>query len=532
MKRVMKRALALVLGLVITVAVAETSVVYAAPGHSHGGYSKTNYFTTKKHAHVFNRAVTEKWTEATCDSYATQTWACSQYVTKNGVKVLCDEEVTVISGTKLPHNYVSTATEDSEGVYQCACGAVEYEMCYNCAEYRLFGRYHIPHLAQKVAPKLPHTHVEVIDAAVAATCTTTGLTEGKHCASCGEVFIAQEEVAAIGHVWDEGKVYVEATCSKTGEVEYKCTNTGCNATRTEYPMSKDHSWTTVAAVEPTCTQVGHNEYSLCSECGFYWGYEEVPATGHDWYVIKEYSYCEIEGVRYYKCTAKCGATKEETVAATGHNYATVAAVEPTCTEAGHTEYTMCTTCGKYWNYEVLPATGHAEVIDPAVEATCTTTGLTEGKHCATCGEVLVAQEVVPVKDHDWYVIREYSYCEIEGVRYYKCAAKCGATKEEVVAATGHNYATVAAVEPTCTEAGHTEYTMCTNCGKYWNYEVLPAAGHTVVIDSEAVAAIGTQHGWSQASHCGTCGEVLEERKEVCMWAENLEDCPYGCMPAK
>ena len=42
-------------------------------------------------------------------------------------------------------------------------------------------------------------HIEVVDAAKAATCTATGLTEGSHCSVCEEVFVAQEEVAALGH---------------------------------------------------------------------------------------------------------------------------------------------------------------------------------------------------------------------------------------------------------------------------------------------------------------------------------------------
>ena len=42
-------------------------------------------------------------------------------------------------------------------------------------------------------------HTEVTDAAVAATCTETGLTEGKHCSVCNEVLAAQEVVAAKGH---------------------------------------------------------------------------------------------------------------------------------------------------------------------------------------------------------------------------------------------------------------------------------------------------------------------------------------------
>ena len=53
----------------------------------------------------------------------------------------------------------------------------------------------------ETVPALGHT--EVVDSAKAATCTETGLTEGKHCLVCGTQTIAQEVVPTTGHTFGE-----------------------------------------------------------------------------------------------------------------------------------------------------------------------------------------------------------------------------------------------------------------------------------------------------------------------------------------
>ena len=61
-------------------------------------------------------------------------------------------------------------------------------------------------------------HAVVIDKAVEASCTETGLTEGSHCSRCMEVIKAQEVIPAKGHTEVKDKA-VEPTCIHTGLTE-------------------------------------------------------------------------------------------------------------------------------------------------------------------------------------------------------------------------------------------------------------------------------------------------------------------------
>lgn len=78
---------------------------------------------------------------------------------------------------------------------------------------------------------------------------------------------------------------------------------------------------------------------------------------------------------------------------------------------------------------------------PAVEATCTTDGHAAGYKCTRC-DYIINDVVVKAKGHDWAV--------------------------------------VAAKEPTETEDGYTEHKVCTVCGETEGKEVLPKTGSSVV----------------------------------------------------
>ena len=62
-------------------------------------------------------------------------------------------------------------------------------------------------------------HTIVVDSAVAPTCTSTGLTEGKYCSKCNEVIVAQQVVPALSHNWVEATEEAPKTCDRCGLTE-------------------------------------------------------------------------------------------------------------------------------------------------------------------------------------------------------------------------------------------------------------------------------------------------------------------------
>ena len=143
-------------------------------------------------------------------------------------------------------------------------------------------------------------HSILIDAAVAPTCTKSGLTEGSHCSVCGEIIETQKVINATGHKWDDGVITKFATCTVDGIKTYTCTV--CGETSTEQIAKTGHTVVIDKAVEPTCTSTGLTEGSHCSVCNQVTVKQEViPEIPHncEWindngYIVKKCAVCNDE----------------------------------------------------------------------------------------------------------------------------------------------------------------------------------------------------------------------------------------------
>ncbi len=131
-------------------------------------------------------------------------------------------------------------------------------------------------------------HEEVTDNAVAATCTEKGLTEGKHCSRCNAVIVAQTELDALGHEYeDEWTVDVDPTCTEKGSKSHHCKRCEDKTDVTE-----------IAAL-------GHkvNAECVCAVCG---------KTAHG---VKDGQYCRHDSDIYFGTYPQGNVTDETLTAA-------------------------------------------------------------------------------------------------------------------------------------------------------------------------------------------------------------------------
>lgn len=246
--------------------------------------SKTPASEAEEHSPVWKVTKNDDGTYTLVDTVFGKTMAYSTAYTSVGI--YADDKLTDDHTTKFTiapceahtHEYTPVVTEPTcttKGytTYTCSCGdsyvGDETEMA-------------------------PHT--EEIIPAVAPTCTTTGLTEGKKCSVCEAIIEAQKEVQPIAHADNDG----DGNCD------------GCGADMTTLC---NHENMTETVVAPTCTEDGYTLHS-CTNCTYSYSDSETPKLGHEWgeWVIDTEATEAAAGSKHRVCNrVGCGMTETEEI---------------------------------------------------------------------------------------------------------------------------------------------------------------------------------------------------------------------------
>ena len=166
---------------------------------------------------------------------------------------------------------------------------------------------------------------------------------------------------ALGHDFEKVEA-VAATCESSGSTEgQKCSVCGLvkNVTDTK-PLG--HNMEMQPRVEPTCTEAGHEAGRVCTRCG----HEEdenlhLEPLGHDFSVEieEELPTCTKVGHTSGKKCSRCDAMEgHDLVDDLGHVEEVIPGKDPTKTESGLTDGLVCSRCGEILKeQEEIPALG-------------------------------------------------------------------------------------------------------------------------------------------------------------------------------
>ena len=326
-------------------------------------------------------------------------------------------------------------------------------------------------------------HVEVIDNAVAPTCTTSGLTQGKHCSVCGAILQEQTVVPALGHSLEhhDGK---EAICTEIGWDEYDtCKRGGCDYTTYHEISALDHDMVPHERKEPTCSEIGWEAYDGCTRCDYKVNYVELPQKSHtsSWWIIDVPATCDQDGHQKKICMECTTLLEEETIPAKHHSDTEWRTdKEPTCTETGDSRL-YCKDCGIFLNWKAIPALGHDLEHHEGQEPTITEAGWEPYDTCKREGCEYTTYKEIPRLQHnlEHHDGKLPTCTEIGWEAYDTCTDEdCSYTTYKEIPALGHDLEHHEGKEPTITEVGWKPYDTCKREGcDYTTYQELPAHEH-------------------------------------------------------
>lgn len=290
-------------------------------------------------------------------------------------------------------------------------------------------------------------HTEVVDEGREPTCTTSGLTEGVHCSTCGKTIVEQNSIPSTSHSFsssyskDKTNHWYECSCGEKKDIAAHIWDEG------------------VVTAEPTETKNGTTLYTcVCGQTKT----EEIAMLGHVHTFAETLSYNETN--HWYAST--CG--HDDAVTKLPHQYSWSTQFNATCEKA---EILLGTcTCGHTITKSGQEALGHDyEVVYTwqGYECIITLTCKNDSNH--------VVSELMLVTSK---VTKEAS-CTEEGTKVYTATftydgVKYTDTKTETLKELGHNYKGVV-TNPTCTKDGYTTHTC--DCGHSYTDSTVKALGH-------------------------------------------------------
>ncbi len=398
-------------------------------------------------------------------------------------------------GHGCPHDNTTSVTVDAT----CSAEGKTTVTCVDCGVV----------VDETIIIKLPHT--EEVVPGTPATCTKTGLTDGKKCSVCDEIITAQTTIPVTAHAYEDVEV-LAPTCTTAGSGMEVCSVCGAEGTTFEIPVA-DHTEVEISAVGATCSTTGLTAGVKCEVCDAtivaQTATEKLPHTEVEVPAVDPT--CTETGLTAGKKCSVCDEEIEaqETVDALGH-INEEKTVESTCTVAG-TKETVCTVCDFVSAHEELPLAPHTEVaIGEAKEPTCTEEGITAGVKCEKCPAIITPQTPIDKIAHTEVDIPavEPTCTEAGSTAGKKCSVCNTVTVNTTTIPTiAHDEETVI-VPSTCNKQG-TETLVCKVCGHEGAKKTLPLAEHTPEPMGEAVAATCTSAGKTAGEICSVCKLVIK-----------------------
>ena len=161
-----------------------------------------------------------------------------------------------------------------------------------------------------------------------ATCTETGLTQGKTCKICGNVIEERKEIPALGH---DLETTTTATCTEPGTTTTACRREDCGYSETEDTAALGHDWGEPETVSATCTEGGLVKKTCKRDPSHVETVTSGP-LGHDWeedFTVDVQPTCETDGSKSRHCTRCDEKTDVTEIPAPGHDSSWTCSIDVT-----------------------------------------------------------------------------------------------------------------------------------------------------------------------------------------------------------